>query len=136
MEFEGPHLRVSSNKLLQKYEPSLPYDVVTLLSAQNLFDSNFPEAAYRPPRRHAPLIPARGCHMTPVRGGHPCITPTTPLQALEDRPGHTCHAVRDVPWTWEGASLSHLTWISTPSQVVCVSGVRVLTRRHRPEVGW
>jgi hypothetical protein len=46
VEFEGPHLRVSSNKILQKYDHPPSHDVVTLLSAQNLFDSNFPEAAY------------------------------------------------------------------------------------------
>jgi hypothetical protein len=45
VQFEGPHLRVSSNKLLQKYDHPPSHDVVTLLSAQNLFDSNFPEAA-------------------------------------------------------------------------------------------
>jgi hypothetical protein len=39
-------MRVSSNKLLQKYEHPPSHDVVTLLSAQNLSDSNFPEAAY------------------------------------------------------------------------------------------
>jgi len=46
VEFEGPHLRVSSNKLLQKYDHPPSHDVVILLSAQNLFDSNFPEAAF------------------------------------------------------------------------------------------
>ena len=45
VQFEGPHLRVSSNKLLQKYEHPPSHDVVTLLSAHNLSDSNFPEAA-------------------------------------------------------------------------------------------
>ena len=45
MQFEGSHLRVSSNKILQKYDNPLSHDVVTLLSAQNLSDSNFPEAA-------------------------------------------------------------------------------------------
>src|SRR5215831_5676191 len=47
VQFEGPHLRVSSNKILQKYDNPLSHDVVTLLSAQNLSDSNFPEAALR-----------------------------------------------------------------------------------------
>jgi hypothetical protein len=45
VEFEGPHMRVSSNKLLQKYAQPPSHDVVTLLSAQNLSDSNFPESA-------------------------------------------------------------------------------------------
>jgi hypothetical protein len=45
VQFEGPHRRVSSNKLLQKYNHPPSHDVVTLLSAQNLSDSNFPEAA-------------------------------------------------------------------------------------------
>jgi hypothetical protein len=42
-------MRVSSNKLLQKYESPPSHDVVTLLSAQNLSDSNFPEAAKKRP---------------------------------------------------------------------------------------
>src|SRR5262245_46218287 len=46
VQFEGPHLRVSRNKILQKYENLPSHDIVTLLSAQNLSDSNFPEAAY------------------------------------------------------------------------------------------
>jgi hypothetical protein len=45
VEFEGPHLRVSNNKILQKYDHPPSHDMVTLLSAQNLSDSNFPEAA-------------------------------------------------------------------------------------------
>ena len=44
-QFEGPHMRVSSNKLLQKYDHPTSHYVVTLLSAQNLSGSNFPEAA-------------------------------------------------------------------------------------------
>ena len=36
---------VSSNKLLQKYTSSMSHYVLTLLSAQSLSDSNFPEAA-------------------------------------------------------------------------------------------
>jgi hypothetical protein len=47
VQFEGPHLRVSSNKILQKYDNPPSHDVVTLLSAQNLSDSNFPEAAHK-----------------------------------------------------------------------------------------
>jgi hypothetical protein len=39
-------MRVSSNKILQKYDNPPSHDVVTLLSAQNLSDSNFPEAAH------------------------------------------------------------------------------------------
>src|SRR4030095_13435074 len=39
-------MRVSSNKLLQKYAQPTSHNAVTLLSAQNLSDSNFPEAAY------------------------------------------------------------------------------------------
>ena len=39
-------MRVSSNKLLQKHAQPTSHDAVTLLSAQNLSDSNFPEAAY------------------------------------------------------------------------------------------
>ena len=39
-------MRVSSNKLLQKYAQPTSHDAVTLLSAQNLSDSNFPEPAY------------------------------------------------------------------------------------------
>src|SRR5712692_10449642 len=42
---EGQWERVSSNKLLQKYAQPTSHDAVTLLSAQNLSDSNFPEAA-------------------------------------------------------------------------------------------
>src|SRR5262245_61751747 len=38
-------MRVSRNKLLQKYNHPPSHDVVTLLSAQSLSDSNFPEAA-------------------------------------------------------------------------------------------
>ena len=38
-------MRVSSNKILQKYDHPTSHYVVTLLSAQNLSDSNFPEAA-------------------------------------------------------------------------------------------
>src|SRR4029453_13527224 len=38
-------MRVSSNKLLQKYAQPTSHNAVTLLSAQNLSDSNFPEAA-------------------------------------------------------------------------------------------
>ena len=45
VQFEGPHMGVSSNKLLQKYAQPTSHDAVTLLSAQNLSDSNFPEAA-------------------------------------------------------------------------------------------
>src|SRR4029453_10524567 len=40
-------MRVSSNKLLQKYAQPTSHNAVTLLSAQNLSDSNFPEAAYQ-----------------------------------------------------------------------------------------
>ena len=43
--------------------------------------------------------------------------------------------VRDVPWAWGDASPPHLTRISALSQVVCVSGARVLTRRRRPGAG-
>src|SRR4030095_10673164 len=39
-------MRVSSNKLLQKYAQPTSHNAVTLLSAQNLSDSNFPEAAH------------------------------------------------------------------------------------------
>ena len=39
-------MRVSSNKLLQKYAQPTSHDAVTLLSAQNLSDSNFPEPAH------------------------------------------------------------------------------------------
>src|SRR5512145_3296792 len=49
-QFQSPHLRVSSNKLRQKYAQPTSHDAVPLLSAQNLFDSNFPEAAYTPTR--------------------------------------------------------------------------------------
>jgi hypothetical protein len=38
-------MRVSSNKILQKYDNPTSHYVVTLLLAQNLSDSNFPEAA-------------------------------------------------------------------------------------------
>jgi len=48
VQFEGPHLRVSSHKLLQKYEHPPSHDVVTLLAAHNLSDSNFQEAAQLP----------------------------------------------------------------------------------------
>src|SRR4029450_9993975 len=41
-------MRVSSNKLLQKYAQPTSHNAVTLLSAQNFSDSNFPEAAYTP----------------------------------------------------------------------------------------
>jgi hypothetical protein len=37
-QFQGPHMRVSSNKLLQKYAQPTSHDAVTLLSAQNLSD--------------------------------------------------------------------------------------------------
>src|SRR4029434_1293233 len=45
VQCEGPHLRVSSNKILQKYDHPTSHYVMTLLSAQNLSDSNFSEAA-------------------------------------------------------------------------------------------
>jgi len=45
VQFEGPHLGVSSNKILQKYTHSMAHYVFTLLSAHSLSDSNFPEAA-------------------------------------------------------------------------------------------
>ena len=52
-------MRVSSNKLLQKYNHPPSHDVVTLLSAQNLSDSNFPEAALTACRRaRLALIPS------------------------------------------------------------------------------
>jgi hypothetical protein len=38
-------MRVFSNKLLQKYDYPMSHDAMTHLSAQNLSDSNFPEAA-------------------------------------------------------------------------------------------
>jgi hypothetical protein len=38
-------MRVSSNKILQKYDHTTSHYVVILLSAQHLSDSNFPEAA-------------------------------------------------------------------------------------------
>src|SRR5882672_9396707 len=47
-QFQGPHMRVFSNKLLQKYTNPTPYDVFPLLSAHNLSDSNFPEPAVCP----------------------------------------------------------------------------------------
>ena len=37
---------IASNKILQKYTHPTSHYVGTLLSAQNLSDSNFPEAAY------------------------------------------------------------------------------------------
>ena len=40
-------MRVSSNKILQKYDHPTSHYGVTLFSAQNLSDSNFSEAAYR-----------------------------------------------------------------------------------------
>jgi hypothetical protein len=43
-------MRVSSNKILQKYTHPPPHDVFTLLSAQDLSDSNFPEPASTPLR--------------------------------------------------------------------------------------
>ena len=46
VEFEGPHMRVSSNNILQKYDNSPLHNMVTLLSAHNLSDSNFPGSAY------------------------------------------------------------------------------------------
>ena len=49
-------MRVSSNKLLQKYEHPPSHDVVTLLSAHNLSDSNFPEAAHPPEAREGVLL--------------------------------------------------------------------------------
>jgi hypothetical protein len=49
VEFESPHMRVSNNKILQKYTNSTSHDVFTLLSAQNLFASNFPGAALAVP---------------------------------------------------------------------------------------
>src|SRR4029434_10130312 len=45
VQCEGPHMRVSSNKILQKYDHPTSHYVMTLLSAQNLSDSNFSEAA-------------------------------------------------------------------------------------------
>jgi len=48
-------MRVSSNKLLQKYAHPLSHDVVTLVSAQNLSDSNFPEAAHTGIEKNDPL---------------------------------------------------------------------------------
>jgi hypothetical protein len=36
---------VSSNKILQKYTDSTSHYMLTLISAQSLSDSNFPEAA-------------------------------------------------------------------------------------------
>ena len=45
MQFEGSHAGRLHNKLLQKWINPTSYHVLTLLSAQNLSDSNFPEAA-------------------------------------------------------------------------------------------
>ena len=44
-EFKGSHMRVFSNKILQKYDYPPSHDVMTRLSSQNLSDSNFSEAA-------------------------------------------------------------------------------------------
>src|SRR5262249_50542348 len=46
VQFEGPHAGGLHNNILQKYTNSpTSHDVLTLLSAQSLSDSNFPEAA-------------------------------------------------------------------------------------------
>jgi hypothetical protein len=45
VQFEGPHLRVSNNKILQKYANPPSHNIFTLLSEQHLFASNFSEAA-------------------------------------------------------------------------------------------
>ena len=45
VQCEGPHMGVSSNKILQEYTNSTSHSVFTLLSAHSLSDSNFPEAA-------------------------------------------------------------------------------------------
>jgi hypothetical protein len=46
VQCEGPHRRVSSNKLLQKSTNPTSHDVLTLLSVQSFSDSNFLEAAH------------------------------------------------------------------------------------------
>ena len=70
VQCEGPHLRVSSNKILQKYTNPTPHDVFTLLSAHNLSDSNFPEPAHTLPQRCEGYGGSRGCPGDPrVRRG-------------------------------------------------------------------
>src|SRR4029450_10539728 len=76
-------MRVSSNKLLQKYAQPTSHDAVTLLSAQNLSDSNFPEAATSPGRRHGrasicawPTRPSEADSAIPVRSSARPVTTT------------------------------------------------------------
>jgi hypothetical protein len=78
VECEGAHMRVSSNKLLQKYEHPPSHDVVTLLSAQNLSDSNFPEAA---------------SYTRPLRYRRVAETDEGPLSAT-----HTCSTEKELAW--------------------------------------
>jgi hypothetical protein len=52
VQFEGPHRRVSSNKILQQYTNPTSHAVFTLLSEQNLFASNFPGAAIGMSKSH------------------------------------------------------------------------------------
>src|SRR4030095_8375623 len=73
-------MRVSSNKLLQKYAQPTSYDAVTLLSAQNLSDSNFPEAAYNG-MRHAQTAPK-----DPLLGFYQVTQPLVPLTPLSENP--------------------------------------------------
>ena len=49
---------VSNNKILQEYTNYTSHDVLTLLSAQSLSDSNFPEAAHNVRKRGKALLPA------------------------------------------------------------------------------
>jgi hypothetical protein len=69
VQFEGPHLRVSRNKILQKSTQAISHDVVTLLSAQNLSDSNFPEAAYRQYKATFHVSPPAGASPPPSLRG-------------------------------------------------------------------
>ena len=47
MQCEGAHEQGLHNKALQKYKKPTSHHVLILLSEHSLFDSNFPEAAYR-----------------------------------------------------------------------------------------
>jgi hypothetical protein len=70
---EGPHLRVSTNNRLQKYDNPPLHNMVTLLSAHNLSASNFPGSAQcrtlnKKPRRRVVVIGARGTTRLPEPG--------------------------------------------------------------------
>src|SRR5215470_8600779 len=121
-------MRVSSNKILQKSDYPSSHCVVTLLSAQNLSDSNFSEAANTPMATASgevgksasnPLDSRARIKTAWVRGdslqscrvqrmstdGHSAIIRHLPFSGRDRHPGHRRSTHRCTVWRGQGGWL-------------------------------